>query len=343
MKSKYGIKLSSSPRKNTYAIKMTIESAANSQSPLRVAVLAGGIGQERDISIQSGDCVAKALKQAGLDVITADIGPDNLSILDEADIEVFFIALHGKFGEDGQLQQILEDNSLIYTGSGPAASKMAFDKMAGKKAFLKAGLKTPAAIEFTDRTEAENCRSCFLNCPGSFVVKPTRQGSTIGVTIVDSVQSALEAAPKCLEEFGDCMIEQFIEGREITVGILGDKVLPIIEIKSSTGFYDYHAKYVDEQTEFLFDTIDEPALIAKINAAAMDCFSVLGCRDFGRVDFILGNDGTAYILELNTIPGLTSHSLVPKAAAKAGLSMSDLCVNVIEMAMQRQKTKCYKD
>ncbi|MFQ6036013.1 MAG: D-alanine--D-alanine ligase [Sedimentisphaerales bacterium] len=298
----------------------------------KVAVLMGGIGEERDISIQSGNCVAQALKQADLDVVTSDISPDNLDILEDNSIDVFFIALHGKFGEDGQLQQILEDKSLCYTGSGPTASRLAFDKLASKKFFAKAGIKTPKVISFDSQAQTEQLEKQLLQLGQRFVVKPVRQGSTIGVSIVDDPKSAIAAGRQCWRKFGDCMIEEYIAGREITVGILQHQALPIIEIRSRTGFYDYHAKYIDEQTQYLFDTIDEPKLSAKIKAVALDCFDALGCRHFARVDFILSNDGIPYALEVNTIPGLTSHSLVPKAAAKAGLSMSQLCVKIVEAA-----------
>lgn len=307
------------------------KTVAGEAEPLKVAVLMGGIGEERDISIQSGRCVAQALKEAGSNVITADICPDNMSIIENSDINVFFVALHGRFGEDGQLQQILEDKGLVYTGSGPAASRLAFDKIASKKAFTEAGVATPAAIEFTANTE--NLESKLNQLADKFVAKPVRQGSTIGVTIADDPKSVIIAAEMCLSGFGDCMIEQYISGREITVGILENQALPIIEIRSKSGFYDYHAKYIDEQTEYLFDTIDEPALVAKINQAALACFNALGCRGFARVDFILGNDQIAYALEVNTIPGFTTHSLLPKAAEKIGLSMSDLCLRIVEAAL----------
>jgi D-alanine-D-alanine ligase len=305
-------------------------------SKLKIAVLAGGIGEEHGISLQSGDYVAKALKEAGLNVIVADITPDNLDILEDGSIDVFFIAMHGKFGEDGQLQQILEDKSLVYTGSGPTASKLAFDKLASKKCFNKAGVTTPKAIKFDARTEAKEIEKQLLQLSKRYVVKPVKQGSTIGVTIVDDQESALAAARQCLSNFGGCMIEEFIPGQEITVGILEKQALPIIEIKTKTGFYDYQAKYIDEQTEYLFDTIENPAVTAKIKAAALECFDALGCRHFARVDFRLDDDGTGYALEVNTIPGLTTHSLLPKAAAKAGLSMSDLCIKIIETALEKE-------
>jgi D-alanine-D-alanine ligase len=316
---------------------MAIESSANSQSPiiqsrLKVAVLMGGIGEERDVSIQSGTCVADALKQAGFNVITSDISPDKNDILEDDSIDVFFIALHGKFGEDGRLQQILEDKSLLYTGSGPTASRLAFDKMESKKVFVDIGVITPKAIIFDEQTDTKDLAKELHLLGDRLVVKPIRQGSTVGVTIVGDPKSALADARQCLKTFGDCMIEEYIDGREITVGILGKLALPIIEIKTKTGFYDYEAKYIDEQTQYLFDTIDDPALAEKIATAAIDCFNALGCRHFARADYILSNDGIPYLLEVNTIPGFTSHSLLPMAAAKKGLSMSELCSIILEAA-----------
>ncbi len=322
---------------------MTAEPSAFPQSPLikrpvKAAVLMGGIGEERDISIQSGTCVAEALKQASLDVVTYDVRPDNLDALEDNSIDVFFLALHGRFGEDGQLQQILEDKGLCYTGSGPEACRLALDKMASKKAFAKAGIPVPAAVEFKSGADPAKLERQLKQFADKFVVKPVTQGSSVGVTIVDNPTSALAEARKCLAGFGDCMIEEYIAGREITAGVLLGRVLPIIEIKSKTGFYDYHAKYVDDRTQFLFDTIDDPALTGKIEAATIDCFNALGLRHFARIDFILSPDGTFYALEANSIPGLTGHSLLPKAAARTGLSMSDLCIKITEAALENKKT-----
>ena len=302
------------------------------QSKLKVAVLAGGIGAERDISLQSGRCVAEALKEADFEVVTADIRPDNLDILKDKSIDVFFPALHGKFGEDGRLQQIFEDRSLLYAGSGPTASSLAFDKIASKKLFEETGVATPAAIEFDPDTNIGRLEEQLQDFANRYVVKPIRQGSSVGVSIVSTLHEAIDAARETFSEFGDCMIEEFVPGREVTVSILHGQPLPIIEVRVKSGFYDYHAKYVDEQTEYLFDTVTDTATAANLCRAAVDCFNALGCRHFARVDFLLGNDRIAYALEANTIPGFTSHSLLPKAAAKAGLSMSDLCSNIVEAA-----------
>jgi D-alanine-D-alanine ligase len=302
------------------------------RNKFKVAVLAGGIGSEREISLQSGRCVAEALKEAGFEVVTADIRPDNLEILNDSSIDVFFPALHGKFGEDGQLQQILDDRSLLYAGSGPEASKAAFDKMASKKLFEQAGVATPAAIEFGPETDISLLEEQLRDFANKYVVKPVRQGSSVGVSIVSTPHEAVVAARKTFSEYGDCMIEEFVPGAEVTVGILHGRPLPIIEVRTQGGFYDYNAKYIDEQTEYLFDTITDTAMAANIRRTAVECFDSLGCRHFARIDFILSGEKIAYALEANTIPGFTSHSLLPKAAAKAGLSMSDLCTEIVEAA-----------
>ncbi len=323
---------------------MGAASSANVESSdigndVKVAVLMGGVSRERDVSLASGRFVAQALREATVEVVTSDIGPDNPGILEDDSIDVFFIALHGRFGEDGRLQQILESRGLVYTGSGPEASRLAFDKMATKKVFTDSGVVTPAAVEFTPDILKSDIRHRLDDFGGRYVIKPIREGSTIGVSIVDDAGSAVEAARRCFDKFGDCMIEEYIQGRELTVGILDGQVLPIVEIRARSGFYDYHAKYLDDETEYLFDTIGSARLRADISRAALDCFNALGCRHFGRVDFILGNNGAAYALEVNTIPGLTSHSLLPKAAAKTGLSMSELCVRIVKLALAGRRAE----
>ncbi|GAF84984.1 unnamed protein product, partial [marine sediment metagenome] len=167
---------------------------------LKVAVLTGGIGSEREISVQSGECVAEALREGGFDVVTADVRPDNLDILEDSSVDVFFPALHGKFGEDGQLQQILHDKSLVYAGSGPTASKLAFDKIASKKLFAKAGVATPAAIEFNAETDIEQLESRLQYLADEYVVKPIREGSSVGVRIIANRDEAIVAAQETLDE-----------------------------------------------------------------------------------------------------------------------------------------------
>ena len=322
----------------------TIEQIMRGDTPrvrgeLKVAVLRGGVGRERDVSLESGRCVAEALRLARLDVVVSDIRPDELHVLDRMDIDVFFLALHGEFGEDGQLQQIFEDRGLLYTGSGAEASRLAFDKAAAKERFATAGVDVPPAVDFRQDMRLAELEDRLAELGDRFVVKPVRQGSSVGVHVVTGHKEAAATARQVREEFGDCLIESFIEGREITVGILGRQTLPIIEIRSKTGFYDYHAKYTDRQTEYLFDTVADEDTRARIHRAALACFDALGCRDFARVDFILADDGVPYALEVNTIPGFTTHSLLPKAAVRARTSPVELCVEIVQLADSRQDSR----
>ncbi|UCD52658.1 MAG: D-alanine--D-alanine ligase [Phycisphaerales bacterium] len=305
---------------------------------MKVAVLRGGIGQEREVSLESGRCVARGLREGGLEVLESDIRPDDLTVLDRSDIDVFFIALHGEFGEDGQLQQILEDRGLIYTGCGPEASRLAFDKVASKERFAAAGVSIAPTVECGSGTDGTEIEGRLRGLGDRFVVKPIRQGSSVGVYVVNSTAEAVATAQQAYAEFGDCMIEPFLRGQEITVGVLGRETLPIIEIRSKTGFYDYQAKYLDEQTEYLFDTVRGGDVRRQIGQAALACYDALWCRDFARVDFILTEEGTAYALEINTIPGFTTHSLLPKAAARVGISMSALCVRIVRASFSRKSS-----
>jgi len=305
---------------------------------MKVAVLRGGIGQERDVSLESGRCVAEALRAGGVEVVESDIRPDDLAILDRTDIDVFFLALHGEFGEDGRLQQILDDRGLAYTGCGPEASRLAFDKVVSKKLFAAAGVAVAPTVEFGQGADLGAVMNQLRDLGGRFVVKPIRQGSSVGVYIADGPDEAAAYARKVWNEFGDCMIEPFVSGREITVGVLERETLPIIEIRAKTGFYDYQAKYIDEQTEYLFDTIGDENVRLQVSQAALACFDALNCRDFARVDFILNEDGVAYTLEINTIPGFTTHSLLPKAAARVGISMSELCGRIVGATFSRKSS-----
>ncbi len=322
---------------------MSIQTSKNdanqNKGKLKAAVLCGGIGEERQISLESGRCVRDALIQAGIDAVLADVRPDELGILDNASVDVFFVAMHGRFGEDGQLQQILEEKGLVYTGSTSAACRVAFDKMTCKKAFEKAGVKTAPSIEFKEGIDSGELEKQLEKLAVKFVVKPFRQGSSVGVSIVDNVKEAIVVAGKTARLFGDCFIEKYIQGREVTAGVVCGQVLPIIEIRPKEAFYNFQAKYIDEKTQFLFDTIEDKTLEKKIKETAVKCFEAAGTRDIARVDFILGSDGQLYALEVNAIPGLTGHSLVPMAAAKAGLSMSQLCLNIIEAALKRGRVK----
>lgn len=303
---------------------------------IKVAVLMGGISAERQISLESGTNMAAAIASAGLTVITSDITPDDLSILDDDSIDVFFLGLHGRFGEDGQLQEILESRNLVYTGSGARASRNAFDKTLSKEIFAGSGMPLARHFCVSNSDTAENISEAIKKFGDKFAVKPVKQGSSVGVEIIRGVRQAAEAAIRCFGEFGDCMVEEFIRGREITVGILNGKTLPVTEIISKTGFYDYTAKYKDDSTEYLFDSVKDTAVIDKINRTALACFNSLGCRHQSRVDMILTDDNVPYILEINTLPGFTEHSLLPMAAKKAGISPEELCLEIIKAALNNK-------
>ncbi|MFA6176626.1 MAG: D-alanine--D-alanine ligase [Phycisphaerae bacterium] len=304
---------------------------------LKIAVLKGASGSERQISLVSGGCIAEALRKTKLvQVVEHDYNPDKPEILDDKSIDVFFLAFHGQFGEGGEMQQLCEQKKIVYTGCGPEASRLCFDKIACKKAVADAGEAVPKAVEIASAKQLADCDSEFKIATTKFVVKPVCEGSSVGVSIVEGLKNAKVAAEKCLAQFGRCMIEEFITGREIAVGVLGGKTLPIIEIRTSHQFYDYNAKYDDDNTQYLFDTIQDEQVLQRINAAALKSFKAAGCRDFSRVDMIVNSDGTPYMIEINTIPGFTTHSLLPKAAAKAGVNMEQLCLAIIKMAIERK-------
>jgi D-alanine-D-alanine ligase len=311
-----------------------------SDSKIKVAVLAGGISSERQISFQTGRCVADALREGGYETIVADITPKDLRVLDDKSIDVFFICLHGEFGEDGQLQKILEERGLCYTHSDSFTSKTAMDKITAKAFFKKAGVKTPKHIRFNDSHTFQQIEEKVPSETGKYVAKPVCEGSSVGVDIVDGARAAITQC--CLNKSvsTNYMIEEFIPGRELTVGVLNGKALPILEIKPKVEFYDFHAKYVDDNTEYLFDTVTDDKLIESISRDAVKCFECIGCRHVARVDYSLTNDGVAYALEINTVPGMTVHSCVPKAAAKIGIPMSKLCGLIIEQAIvDHEETK----
>jgi D-alanine-D-alanine ligase len=298
----------------------------------KVAVLMGGVGSEREVSLSSGRNVADALISEGVNAFCVDITPDDVSILDDPSIDVFFVMLHGKWGEDGELQRIMESKSLKFTGSGSEASELSFDKAASKELYRSAGLPTPGWVTVDTDADWGQITDSLPRTNGRFVVKPAREGSSTGVEIVKGIENTIIAAKECLRKYGKSLIEEFVDAREFTVGILNGQALPIIEICPKEGFYDFQAKYVSQSTQYLFDTLEDPLTSGRMSECAVKCFGLSGCRGFARVDFLLDQQGNFYLLELNTIPGFTSHSLLPKAAKKQGLSAGRLCVKILESA-----------
>jgi D-alanine-D-alanine ligase len=299
---------------------------------LAITVLAGGPSGEREVSLESGKNVAVALTQLGHNVYLEDINPGNLGAL-AREVDCVFIALHGTFGEDGEVQQILENRGLTYCGSGPDACELAMDKVESKKKFLSAGLPTPRFTIAMPDTIRESMAAWSL----PLVVKPSREGSSLHCYIIRDFTQFRPALDLVIEKYGSAVIEEYIPGLELTVSILGNEALPAIEIRTRRDFYDYQAKYVDEDTEYRFD-IDLPeALLAQIRDMSLRAHQALGCRDFSRADWRVNpEEQKAYLLELNVIPGLTTHSLLPKAAAEAGYDMPTLCRTIVEMAINRR-------
>lgn len=293
---------------------------------LRITVLRGGPSAERDVSLASGAAVAEALRYRGHDVFEADIGPENLSALDRP-ADVIFPALHGTFGEDGQLQRILEQRGIRFVGSGAQASALAMDKIASKQRAIELGLDTPAYEVWTS-VNGERC----TKLPLPVVVKPADQGSSVATFIVQDPERFAPAVADVVGTFGRALVERFVTGDEITVGILGGEPLPPICIRPRRAFYDYHAKYVDDATEYLFDAGHTAALLERVQAASRRIFHGLGCRHLGRVDWIADANDQLWFLEVNTIPGFTSHSLVPKAAAHVGIPFDELVERLVFMA-----------
>jgi D-alanine-D-alanine ligase len=295
----------------------------------------GGPSSERDVSLMSGSAIAEGLTQAGHRVTRADISPGDLAALDRPGIDVVFIALHGAFGEDGGVQQLCEDRHLRYIGSDPASSALAMDKVASRKRFAAAGLAVPKDLVFTP-ADADHQREAINRLGLPVVLKPVDGGSSVDITIAKTPSVRDAAVAALLDKYGRALAEEFVVGREFTVGILGRRPLPVLEIVPAREFYDYAAKYADDSgTRYIFDHGLPGAVVRSLQASALAAHEALGCRDLSRVDFIVTPGGLPVVLEVNTIPGFTSHSLVPMAAAKAGLSFSQLVDRIVIMAMQR--------
>ncbi|MDY0135774.1 MAG: D-alanine--D-alanine ligase [Thiomicrospira sp.] len=292
----------------------------------KVAVLMGGVAAEREVSLRSGRAVEQALLNAGVDAKAIDV--TDLSQLVEVSrlYDRAFIALHGRWGEDGQVQAILQSLNMPFTGSGMAASALAMDKLRTKWLWRGAGLPTPN-FNVVSRYQPLSVQDFALDFP--LMVKPCHEGSSIGMRKVHD-WAALEAAVAYAQEFDDeVLIEQWIEGREFTVGFVDGQLLPTIELKTTHEFYDYSAKYQANDTQYLCPCEIDAALQAQLNDLTRRGFEVLGARGWGRMDFMVDANQQAWLIELNTVPGMTDHSLVPKAARVAGMSFEQLVVRIL--------------
>ena len=290
----------------------------------KIAVLMGGISSEREISLLSGRNVAEALKSLGkYEVIPIDLKSENLDAL-PVDIDAAYIALHGGWGENGGVQAALNQLKIPYTGPGVLASQIAMDKIKTKMVLEMKGV--PTAAWTLASADAE--RSPL---PLPVVVKPPSDGSSVGISKVSTAgewRGALEAAEAAMTTPGEVLVEEFIPGREFTVGVLDGEALPVIEIVARGGWYGYEEKYNSDETRYPFLEDADP-LAAKLKGLALDAFRAVGCRGITRVDFRVSPLGRCYVLELNTSPGFTSHSLVPKAGMKTGLNFGEVCERIL--------------
>ncbi len=288
----------------------------------------GGPSAEREVSLRSGAAVAQALRSLGHHVTELD--PRTPDWVLPQGTQVVFLALHGTYGEDGTVQQRLEELEVPYTGCDAQASRIGFDKLLSKERFLTA--KVPTA-RFAVLSSADKGWPSGWKPP--VVLKPARQGSSVGLQFVDHASDFGEALARALRHDSQVLMEERIAGRETTVGILGDQTLPVVEVRPRSGAYDYQSKYTSGSTEYLCPAPFEPATTARIQAAGLAAFKAIGGRDYSRVDVMVRPDGEPIVLEVNTLPGMTETSLLPKAAAAAGLNYGQLCQRMVDLALQR--------
>lgn len=299
----------------------------------KVAVLMGGPSAEREVSLKSGNAVLAALKRSGVDAHGIDADKSTLRRLEDGGFDRVFIVLHGRWGEDGVIQGALEVLDIPYTGSGVLGSALGMDKLRSKYLWSAAGIPTPEYVMLKSGIDLGKV-GAKLGLP--VFVKPVREGSSLGISKAKTV-AELKLAWEAAAKYDDQVIaERFIDGAELTCGILGDQALPLIKIETDREFYDYEAKYILDTTRYLCPcglTADQERAIQTL---AQRAFDALGCSGWGRVDFMLDKTGQAYALEVNTVPGMTDHSLVPKAAKQAGMDFDQLVLRILETADVRR-------
>lgn len=301
---------------------------------MRVGVIAGGISSEREVSLRSGQAVLNALRELGYDAVFIDADRDLCEKVKREKIEVAFLVLHGGWGENGGVQGLFEVIGIPYTGSGVLASALAMDKEATKKILLHHGIPVPD-FRVLLRNDLDDL-SGFNPEPIGFpcVIKPAHEGSSVGVSIVHD-EKELESALNMAFEYGErVLIERFIEGREIHIGILGDKALGGVEVKPKKGFYDYEAKYTKGLTEYILPPQIDHDLYEKLKDIGLKAHKALGCSGGTRVDMIVDKDNNPYVLEINTIPGMTETSLLPKIASLAGYDFKGLVKEILNLALK---------
>lgn len=297
---------------------------------LLIAVLMGGPGTERDVSLASGNAVVEALKSEGLNAVPVEVTGRELSLPEGTGL--CFNCIHGTFGEDGELQEMLDNAGIPYTGAGAGSSRLAFDKVASKMIFSTADVPTPLS-EIINCAEATSLSGLSL----PYVVKPPREGSSVGVHLVKNEADAMAAMEDAAKYGAEVLVEQYIPGKELTVGIIDGEVLPIIHIAPEGGFYDTSNKYPwlanKGSTEYRCPADLDEETTVEVQKAALDAYNTLGIEVYARVDILLDDRNHPYVLEINTIPGMTETSLLPKAAKEAGYEFGPLCKKIAELSL----------
>ncbi|MBI3838072.1 MAG: D-alanine--D-alanine ligase [Planctomycetia bacterium] len=302
-------------------------------STLRIAVLSGGDSAEREVSVRSGEAVAAALTAAGHCVAALDPLQCDLAQVDWNKFDACFIALHGGAGEDGRVQQLLERLGVPYTGSGPQASQLAMSKSASKRRFQERRVPTPAYVVFDQRDTIGEIAPRVAPLGYPVIIKPDSQGSSLGVAIANTPIDLSRAIAEALAFDRLAIAEPLVRGREFTVAMLDSRPFPLIEIIAPDRVFSYDAKYHSSLTEYRFDFALSTAKRAEISRAATAAADAIGTRGLVRVDAMLGHDGQVWVLEVNTIPGMTSRSLAPQAALRAGLEMAELCDRLVRQCL----------
>ena len=304
-------------------------------STSRVVVLAGGWSEEREVSKASGRAVAAALRSLGYEVVEIDPAYVDFATFPWESVRACFIALHGGCGEDGTIQALLQQRKVPFTGSPPEACRLAISKHLSKERFRAVGLRTPPWFVCMPETSWYEVRQQAGRIGYPLIVKPDRQGSSIGVAVAYTSADLEAAVQQALQYDQVILIERYIAGRELTVALLGDSPLPPVEIAYCGDCYDYHAKYEAADTRYIVPANLSEELAIEVSAAACTAAAVLGCQGLSRVDLRIDEGGRAWVLEVNTVPGLTPRSLAPKAAAAVGIDFGTLCAWMLEEAIER--------
>ena len=309
----------------------------------KIGVLLGGLSEERTISLKTGEAIYQALKGKGYDAVKIDVDRNVSSSLIEANVDLAFLALHGKYGEDGTIQGLLEFMGIPYTGSGVLASALAINKIMTKRVLKGQGIPTSdfltlKRVEFKQEDYENIIKNIIIRLGLPLVVKAPTQGSSIGISFVHNLEELIPAMMDSFKYDEEILLEKFIKGTEITSSVLGNddlRVLPLIEITSKSGVYDFEAKYTVGLSDHLIPPRIPAGVQAMVQEIALQCYKAIGCKGLARIDFMVDEAMDPYVIEINTIPGMTETSLFPDAAKADGISFADLVQTIVQLALEK--------